>query len=251
MCWKKQVINWEHSNKVALLFGINDWPGSQNDLDFCINDIDLVQSKLPADFQIRRFVNSEVTRKRFKDELIYAINNSIAGDIIYLHYSGHGSRIPDVHGDETDGYDETLYLYDGNLCDDDTGAILQTIPEGVIVVIFLDSCFSGTATRNPHKVRFMPPKKYFPARVRVKKVFNNELNYLALSGCSESETSGEGVINGIGNGAATRYFYDCLSFDYTWQKWHGQVRLRLPNKDFPQSPQIEGKEDIANRLVFS
>jgi len=49
------------------------------------------------------------------------------GPTLVVWYSGHGSYVRDVHGDEEDGVDETLYLYDGNLVDDDINSILQTI----------------------------------------------------------------------------------------------------------------------------
>jgi hypothetical protein len=46
---------------------------------------------------------------------------------ILVHYSGHGTYTNDKDGDETDGYDEALYLYDGLLLDDDMNKILSKI----------------------------------------------------------------------------------------------------------------------------
>ena len=37
---------------------------------------------------------------------------SKAGDVVFIHYSGHGGRVRDTSGDEADGYDETLIPVD-------------------------------------------------------------------------------------------------------------------------------------------
>ncbi|WP_343426569.1 hypothetical protein [Candidatus Amarolinea dominans] len=35
-----------------------------------------------------------------------------AGDTVFIQYSGHGSQMRDVHGDEEDGMDETILPHD-------------------------------------------------------------------------------------------------------------------------------------------
>jgi hypothetical protein len=49
------------------------------------------------------------------------------GPTLIVWYSGHGTYVKDRSGDEADGYDEALCLYDGNLVDDDLNYILRTI----------------------------------------------------------------------------------------------------------------------------
>jgi hypothetical protein len=58
------------------------------------------------------------------------IKNRIVGEgeTLIIHNSSHGTQTYDPHGDETDGYDEALYLYDGMVTDDEINAILQRIP---------------------------------------------------------------------------------------------------------------------------
>lgn len=46
---------------------------------------------------------------------------------LIIHYSGHGTYTPDRSGDEADGVDEALYLYDGMLIDDELAEIMRTI----------------------------------------------------------------------------------------------------------------------------
>ena len=70
-----------------------------------------------------------------------------AGDLFFMSYSGHGGQVPDVSGDEADKQDETWCLYDGQLIDDELYFELSRFKAGVRVLVFSDSCHSGTVTR--------------------------------------------------------------------------------------------------------
>jgi metacaspase-1 len=63
------------------------------------------------------------TRRNIEDAFQRICQYSVAGDIVWIHYSGHGSRVRDVSGDEEDGYDSTLIPVDfrstGQILDDD------------------------------------------------------------------------------------------------------------------------------------
>jgi len=104
-------------------------------------------------------------------------------DIVVFHYSGHGQQIKDDNGDEYDGYDEALVPYDArlryepgvyegqnHLRDDELDVLFNRIREklgenGNLLVI-LDACHSGTATRGMAKSRGtmekMAPNEYKP-----------------------------------------------------------------------------------------
>lgn len=80
------------------------------------------------------------------------------GDSLVFHYSGHGSRQRDYHGDEVDGYDETLCPLDfetqGMIVDDEiNAAIVKPIPHGVKLHAIIDSCHSGTVLDLPFLCR--------------------------------------------------------------------------------------------------
>ena len=70
------------------------------------------------------------------------------GDFFFLTYSGHGGQVPDVTGEEADKQDETWCLYDGQLIDDELYFELSRFAAGVRILVFSDSCHSGTVTRN-------------------------------------------------------------------------------------------------------
>jgi hypothetical protein len=258
MCWKwiKELFSevpMEHSSKLLLSFAINNYPGNENDLQWCVNDQDLVVKKLP-EFQARVFQNSEVTKRTFIDEVDKAISQSVTGDVIVIHYSGHGTYIGDSSGDEPDGIDECLYLYDGILKDDDINTSLQKIPEGVTVVVLLDSCFSGTGTRklwkNGNKGRFHQTD-FVAKRKVVKPLFRSpDMKWIAISGCGERQTSAEAVINGSGHGVFTWYAMATLNRSFNYKQWHAEIRKYLPSDDFSQKPELEGPEELLTNQIL-
>lgn len=92
-----------------------------------------------------------LSRAATRDAVIRALQDlatcAAAGDLVLVHYSGHGGQVPDVGGEEADGLDETWCLYDGQLLDDELQLCLALFPAGCRVVVLSDSCHSGTVSR--------------------------------------------------------------------------------------------------------
>jgi hypothetical protein len=117
---------------------------------------------------IRELTGSKVDKERilsaFKRDLL---ERARPGDIVVFHYSGHGHRITDDNFDEIDGYDETLVPYDApkrpgasykgekHIRDDELNGLLTQLREKLgptgDLLVFLDSCNSGTGTRGEGK----------------------------------------------------------------------------------------------------
>jgi uncharacterized protein YegP (UPF0339 family) len=242
--------------KIALLFAINNYPGSQNDLNGCLNDQTNVSGKLP-DFDKRIFKDSQVTVANFKAEVLKAANETVTGDVVVIHYSGHGTYLADYNGDEIDGKDEALYLYDGPLVDDDFGDLLDNFKPGVKVIIFLDSCFSESATR---VLNLMPNKdkgkfKIYKGFKGYDNVPHNKLvkpiTWVVFSGCSEHQTSADAYINGHYEGAFTHFLMDCIDRKLTYKQWYAELRKSLPSSEYDQIPTLEGPDEITNQLIFT
>lgn len=68
------------------------------------------------------------TFKNIIDAYKTVVSQAEEGDSIFLHYSGHGTKMKDDDGDEKDGYDEALcprdYASAGLIRDDDLYDIL-------------------------------------------------------------------------------------------------------------------------------
>jgi len=243
--------------RTALLFSINDYPGTQNDLNGCLTDQKemrhLIEGTFPS-FIIKPFIDSMVTMEEFISEIIKHIGYLKAGDFLLVHYSGHGTQVYDVHGDEEDGYDEALYLMDGPVIDDDIGFALKKIPEGATVFFMLDSCFSGGGMKKYHtcKPRFIPHPDY-PEMRRKKRIRipREEMRYLVMSGCQEDQTSADAYINGKYCGAFTYYAIQAFAPSLTYRQWLDRIRKFIPCKSYPQNPTLEGKADLFDKVIFT
>ncbi len=261
MCWKKLFGNTDpvpsgRSEKILLTFAINSYGGG-NDLNGCINDQLNVIKNLP-DFNVRYFKDSQVTRKLFSEACSITFKEAIAGDVIVLHFSGHGTYVKDTNYDEDDFVDEALYLHDGALIDDDINKLMKLIPEGVMVLVLLDSCFSQSATRklnaepNKNKGRFLKTdNSNTNPNINKNPVFKDLDKWIVLSGCMEHETSADACISGKFNGAFTYFAMKTLDRNLTYKQWYEKIRVYLPSKDFAQTPTLEGPEEMLNKTIFT
>ncbi len=134
------------------------------------NDVVLVrgalerQGFLPRD--IRVLPDSQATADGIRSALQRLVRDTDRGDVVVIHYSGHGHRITNdnpAEDEEFDGLDEVLVPYgapaefyegyDGSLHirDDELGEYIVQIRARAgrtgNVTVFLDACYSGTGTR--------------------------------------------------------------------------------------------------------
>lgn len=141
----------------ALTIGVNSvdpehyagWPGTLVACEFDAEDV--AEIAADAGFEVKTLKTKQATAKTVLDELRAAANALGAGDIMLVHYSGHGGQLPDSNGDEDDSQDETWCLYDRQLVDDELYKALAAFNAGVRVLVLSDSCHSGTATKELQK----------------------------------------------------------------------------------------------------
>jgi hypothetical protein len=156
-------------NKIGLIVAVGDYPsnGRWRDLS-SVNDVRFVKAALLKngfhEKDIDSLINEKATKKNILDALDALYNRTKEGDIVIFHFSGHGQQIQDDNGDEADGYDEALIPYDAkgmydpvsyngqnHLRDDELGAKLSKIRSRIgskgSLVVMIDACHSGTATR--------------------------------------------------------------------------------------------------------
>src|SRR5687768_7328473 len=89
----------------------------------------------------------KATRKNVLAEIRAAAKALRRGDLFFVTYSGHGGQIPDVSADEDDKKDETWCLFDAELIDDEVYNEISRFAAGVRILVFSDSCHSGTVVR--------------------------------------------------------------------------------------------------------
>jgi len=176
--------------KFALLVGIDHYgakytpevaPGEQwTELDGAGNDVQALAAELVRrGFDVVVLRDDKATHKGIVDAFRAQLVDKVKpgrGDVVLFHFSGHGQQVPDDNGepDEADGYDETIVPFDNlgiknyskHIRDDEIGVMLAAVKQKTDnVVVFLDSCHSGTATRGTSKKRGHAPA-HEPAKRR-------------------------------------------------------------------------------------
>lgn len=121
------------------------WEGPLTSCEFDAEDMAKIcksQGFSTTILRTEKATSDNVTRK-IRD----AARRLKAGDTFLLSYAGHGSQVEDLSADEWDGSDETWCLYDRMFLDDEQRVLYAEFARGVNIVVFSDSCHSGTATR--------------------------------------------------------------------------------------------------------
>lgn len=124
--------------------------------------------------------------------------------------------VMDIDGDEQDKKDETWCLYDGQLLDDELNVSWANFAPGTRVLIFSDSCHSGSVSKGPGEVlpessastRDMPRKRAIAVARKNYEFYDNiqlalpqprtdvTATVVLYSGCQDSQLSLEGPDNG-------------------------------------------------------
>lgn len=155
----------------ALIIGLGEqldarWPkiNGDNDVRYVVN---LLQRM--GYYDIRTLKNQQATKRGIVDAFNRLINDSSRGDIVYIHYSGHGQLISDLDGDELlrwntnhAYWDESLIPYDAfmtygpedhgekHLTDDELAVLLNRLRNKIgkngEIIMVIDACHSGDAT---------------------------------------------------------------------------------------------------------
>ena len=154
----------------ALLIGISDYP-QYDDTEASwapihgTNDIQLIAPILTEQgFVINTLTNEAATRQAIDNSFKELESRVKAGNIVYIHLSGHGQAVEDVDGDEDDGWDEAFIPFDAerryqengyhgenHLLDDELNGYLNNIRRKVgetgIVYVVMDACHAGSSYR--------------------------------------------------------------------------------------------------------
>ncbi|KAJ4836925.1 Metacaspase-5 [Turnera subulata] len=140
--------------KKAVLIGCN-YPGTKAELRGCINDVKRMHRCLVDRFgfseeDITILIDTDdsytqPTGKNIRRALTNLVRSAEPGDLLFVHYSGHGTRLPAETGEDDDtGYDECIVPCDMNLItDDDFREFVDQVPRGCRITIVSDSCHSG------------------------------------------------------------------------------------------------------------
>ena len=266
-------------SKRAVCVGINDYTGTANDLNGCVNDANDWAELLSSEygFEVALLLDAQATRSGVIGALDELVTSASSGDALVFTYSGHGTWIPDQDDlDEADNRDEALSVIDGIIVDDELRSILSRLDSKASLSIISDSCHSGSVTRaylknalnrartaenpTPPVPRFLPPEDNVRALKALalpvlKRVFYPEssMNHVLLTGCNAMEYSYDAVFNGRSNGAMSFFAIQLIRGNpsITWADLYKALRQLLPSTQYPQSPQLEGSDVNKSKPIFT
>lgn len=243
---------------------VETWDGP---LEGCEDDARSMQELAKTQgFTTHILLTEEATREKVKEQIADAATQLDAGDYFFLTYSGHGSQVADISGDEaedgdlpgkkSDRRDETWCLYDAQLLDDELFELWGGFKKGVRILIFSDSCHSGTVAKNifgdppppPKGVGLrVVPRATLAATYKVHKNFYDGLqspagerpkiaaSVLLISGCQDDELSQEDQLSVPPHGYFTLGVLDAWKSGgfNNYQEFYEIVRASTPGGQNP------------------
>lgn len=162
-----------------------------------------------------RHITTLVNRKATKEEIVKALKRMATsckpGDVVYIHYSGHGQQMTDIHNDEKDGLDECWIPYDAyrkasasyhgekHLTDDELNVYLNSIRNKIgakgKLLVAVDACHSGDSTRgeDDEVVRGVEDTLKVPYKERVVNPHAKPLpeRWITISACTSFQKNSE------------------------------------------------------------
>ncbi len=261
----------------ALLVGINKYPNlpSRYQLKGCVNDVKVMEKMLLEVFDfkpenIKILLDEDATKSNILGNIEnYLIKNAKKDGQVMFYYSGHGSRITDLNGDEADGWDESMVTHDSrdpagkvkDILDDELEPLLGRLAAACDnVTLIMDCCNSGSGFRgeDPSLEMALPrlapdvelgqpgtqsaskpndgPSGFLPPNP----------NYVLISACKDKEYAYERN----GNGALTKALNEVIreNPNNTYRAMMYEVFNRVNSNFASQHPQIEGPR--RNAVIF-
>jgi len=165
-----------------------------------------------------RLLNEQASSKKIVQAATNAVYGMQPNDLLVIYISGHGGQIRDLSGDEEDGLDETLCLWDGQFADDKVADLVSKIPTGVRLFFVTDTCNSGTNYRHHSFKSVLKPSGSVPV-----------IHY----GSSPDGVPSMGSPQG---GVFTTALIDAYDVNVTYVQWLQRAGARMP---FTQRPVYE------------
>jgi metacaspase-1 len=147
------------------------------------------------------------------------------------------------------------------IVDDDLNTVFSKLPAGVHLEVLLDSCHSGTGTRESAALACLPREYAITQRflippvdilcrqadeddLKLQKIgrADNPQTHVLFSGCKDNQTSADAYISGAYNGAFTYYFCKTLrdaQGAITRAELLKRMRASLKHEGYDQIPQLE------------
>lgn len=269
----KNMVGNPHSRTIYALFvGINQYAAGSRvgNLYGCVSDIERMDAFLSEHnvhrgrYEPKLLRNDQATRGQIIKEFRTHLGKATEEDVVLFMYAGHGSRQPsaiEFNDRNPDQMDETLVCYDSRLAGgldlaDKELAVLISELKAAHVVVILDSCHSGSGTRDAQEIakiqlRSTAPRKpprvlasyldgYYTQQLTSNQVLSVPLrSHILLAACTRHEQAAE-HFSGYGlfsNSLMTVLKSDGLALSYA--DLFLRCRIAIKKNEFNQTPQFE------------
>lgn len=273
------------STVYALLVAIDDYQSPVSPLRGCVADSKAMHAFLASrvggenhklDAVVLR--NEEATRPAVIENFLQHLGQAGPEDTALFCYSGHGSQAPtapEFYHLEPDRLEETLVCYDsrlpGNydLADKEIAKLIAEVAKNdPHIVLILDSCHSGSATRNiestgvrrvPTDDRQRPVSEYFvtPSELQALEQTRSDKQsqngwvklpqgrHIVLSACQSDEEAKEIPFDGQDHGVFSYYLLETLQSAtsiWSYRDLFSRVNSMVRSLVSRQSPLIEATD---------
>lgn len=265
--------------RLALSIGINDYPTPYK-LNGCEEDTKLWTDTFDnLGFEIRPPLTKDATKNKIQSAIVDLVETSEPGDVLAMHFSGHGTYFDDLDGDETDdNLDEAwvpIDAFDTNdyIIDDDIRSWLGRLKPGVDCTLFIDCCHSGSSSRfaigsgarsqDGFRERYIAPTRKMRERYVAQRMARGigrsapeggeeQMNHIVFSACKPIQTAKESGGHGWFSKAATDVLRSPADIKTNGDLFRQIDRLFAKRRHHrnDQHPQLEGKAIWKTRPIF-
>jgi len=267
--------------KRAVLIGINRYRILGADLRGCVPDVKNMSNLLQRQYgfeasDIHLLTDFAATKAAIQKEISELIAGGRRGDVLVLHYSGHGSNVPDDNGDEPDHRDEIMCPTDLDwydpLRDDWLRQAFDGLKDGVNLTVISDSCHSGSINRAIEPPDAPILERYLPSpwdlavaesgrdlspinsglhrssaadRAASDILEDGRIPEVLITGCRDDQTSADAAIDNGYAGALTYNLVESLTeaaSPLTYRELHKQTCAKLKRGRYDQVPQMAGNK---------
>lgn len=236
------------------------WNGPLAACEFDARDMRQIANKLG--YTSKLLLTEQATYDAVTDAIRTAAKKLSTGDIFLLSYSGHGGQVSDTNGtEEEDAKDETWVLYNRQLVDDELYTLWSLFEAGVRILMFSDSCHSGTMAkqamydalsgtrpfakefpdrRGGPRFRIMPQDVQQRTYKKQKKLYDQVqrdhpagervaigASVLLISGCQDNQYSSDGDRNGAFTGTM-KAVWSNGRFKQGYRAFHKAIAQKMP-----------------------
>jgi hypothetical protein len=200
-------------------------------LPSCENDAnDMAGIAVSRNFQVETLCTEAATRENVINGISRAAKTLKPGDIFMLSYSGHGYQVRDENGDEPDKWDETWCLFNDMLIDDELNALFTKFAENVRILVFSDSCHSGTVTKAMSKsikeIRAKKDANLLDVKAPVK------ASVLLISACRDNQEVDSGEPNSRFT-SNLKLVWDNGNLKYNYKQFYKEIYKLMPDDQKP------------------